>query len=319
MEDERTPRYPSGIQSSRRRDRRSPSSDLVEEARSKLKRSASSSERVVDRRLALRREADDSRRRARDEPSSGASAARLEETREALRRRMAEDLRQVRDEAEEPSWATTAPPARSPGPPTTRRAEPVPVLSDETPPRGSAAAILAGLLAVAIGVALFAGTIVATRGGGVSADVEVSTTLVDVSTTAADGGSETTVTVPASDVATMAAGIDERGYYLEPGIEDPDGRVASAIADAAAAGIDFVAVVLVDDRPEGPVAIAAELEDRIGGGTVLVLTATRAGISSSEFQGPVLDRALDAGSVGFAEGGDPGYVEAVVEVLLEEQ
>jgi len=314
MEDDRTPRYPTGYRSSRTGSRRSASGDLVEEARSKLKRTASSSERVADRRLALRREADEVRRRAREEP--GGSAARLEETRQALRRRMEEDLRRAGEgPAEEPSRTAAPAQVRSPGPPPTRRAEPQPVLSDETPPRGSAAAILAGLLAAAVGVALFAGTIVATRGDD-DAEVEVSTTLIDVSTTI-DG---TTTTLPAAtDVAAMAAGVEEQGYYLEPGIEDPQGRVAAAVAEASAAGIDFAAVVLVDDRPEGPVAIAAQLEDRIGGGTVLVLTATRAGISSSEFDNPVLDRALDAGSVGFSEGGDPGYVEAVVEVLIEAQ
>jgi hypothetical protein len=248
--------------------------------------------------------------RARRSISEGSSSEQLEETRLALRRQLDESRRLVREQkTTEASTSTSTPQtARRPGPPPeTQTARPQSVLSDETPRRGSAAALLAGLVAAAVGIALFAGVVVAGRSEESPQDAPTTT-------------SETVITsVAGVDLDAVADAVRDRGYYLAPAIEDPDGLISDSVAAATDAGIGFGAVVIAEDPPEGAMVIASEIEDRIGGGTVLVLTATRAGISSSEFGDDVLNRALEAGGAAFGAGGDPGYVDAVVEVLLESQ
>jgi hypothetical protein len=126
------------------------------------------------------------------------------------------------------------------------------------------------------------------------------------------------VVVVSDDIPAVIEAVGATGFYLAPGISDPEGLVADAVDIASVADVSFAAVVFADDRSEGPSAIAGEIEESIAQETVLVLTATEAGISSSVFSSEVLDRALTAGSEAFAEGGDPAYVLAVVGVLVNE-
>ncbi len=164
-----------------------------------------------------------------------------------------------------------------------------------TEPRGSAAGMIAGGVVAVLVVALALGVLVAVR-------------------SAEDPGAVT----PQVSVATMTEAVRQDGFFLESGIEDPGGEIAAAVARASSAGIGFAAVVLVDDRDEGPYEIAARIEPEVDAGTVLVLSATMAGMSSSAFDDAVVEAAMDAGSVAFSEGGgDPGYVAAAVEVLIE--
>ncbi len=168
--------------------------------------------------------------------------------------------------------------------------------------RGSLVAALFGVAFAILGVALVLGLFVASEvdDGGEIIE-EPATTIVF---------EEEVVEIP-----LIIEVINRDGFYLSPGIIDPRNEVGEAVQRAQANGVGFAAVVLVEDWPE-PSAIAGEIESSVGQETVLVLTATQAGISSSVYDSDVMNAALNAGSEAFAEGGDPAYVRAVVDLLI---
>lgn len=112
-----------------------------------------------------------------------------------------------------------------------------------------------------------------------------------------------------------AAEARDRGYYIDPGIGADQGRISDAVRLAAGEGHRFF-VVLLDDNPSGgATTFAAAVVDRIGEGTVLVLSASEEGIDSTEFDQASLEDALDAGFAASNSGGDAAYVDAVVASL----
>jgi hypothetical protein len=115
------------------------------------------------------------------------------------------------------------------------------------------------------------------------------------------------------DEAAAAAG--DRGYYIEAGVGADEARISDAVARAGNEGYRFFVILLDDDPPGGAVTFAAAVMDRIGEGTVLVLSASQEGMDSTDFSQSELDGALDAGFEASAGGGDAAYVDAVVATL----
>ncbi len=114
------------------------------------------------------------------------------------------------------------------------------------------------------------------------------------------------------DEAATVARAD--GYYIDSGLSVSESQISASVSRASNAGSRFFVVLLEDDPPGGATTFAAAVRDEIGSGTVLVLSAGQEGIDSDEFDRSTLDRALDAGFT--AGGGDAGYVDAVVDVLV---
>jgi hypothetical protein len=132
--------------------------------------------------------------------------------------------------------------------------------------------------------------------------------------------SATTTAEPATTLSLQArvdrigAALQDATVYVESGAEADAEEIGIALSPAAAAGVDLRVVVLATEPPEGPLRIAAAVVDDIGSGTVLVFAGTRTGISSSDFDGTLLDRALDAGLQ--SSGGVVGYTAAVADTLV---
>jgi hypothetical protein len=105
----------------------------------------------------------------------------------------------------------------------------------------------------------------------------------------------------------VADRVGESGTYVDPGLDVDQGALADAVRRASNAGFRLLVVLLDDDPAAGAATFADAVLDRVGDGTVLVLSATGEGAASSSFDQAALERALDAGFS--AGGGDLGYVE----------
>ncbi len=107
---------------------------------------------------------------------------------------------------------------------------------------------------------------------------------------------------PAS-VDRVAADLADRGFYVEPGAAPiSESRLGEVVADARNAGSRLMVAVLDDEPTGGPTTFADAVLDRIGDGTVLVLTGEGfVGVASEEFTQDAMEAALDAAD---AEGGD---------------
>jgi hypothetical protein len=119
---------------------------------------------------------------------------------------------------------------------------------------------------------------------------------------------------PPAGAATVSEAVDglDDGVYVESGVSVDRARLERAVDRAAEEGFSL-AVVILDDEPSGrSEAFARDVRDRLGRGTVLVLSATGAGMASIDFDSGDVARALDRG---LAAGGDAEVVEAVVESL----
>jgi hypothetical protein len=92
-----------------------------------------------------------------------------------------------------------------------------------------------------------------------------------------------------------AAAVRDRGFYVEPGADVDTARISDAIASASEDGIRLFVVLLDEDPPGGAATFAGAVLDRLGGGTVLVLSASDLGMESTEFDAADLEDALDAG------------------------
>ena len=119
----------------------------------------------------------------------------------------------------------------------------------------------------------------------------------------------------AQNPADVAAEVRDRGYYIEPGLSADAGRISDAISEAGNRGVRLFVVLLDDDPGGGSTTFADAVLDRIGDGTVLVLSAESEGMASFDFGEAQREAALDAGFAASAAGGDAAYVEAVVASL----
>jgi cbb3-type cytochrome oxidase subunit 3 len=117
----------------------------------------------------------------------------------------------------------------------------------------------------------------------------------------------------AQTVDEVADAARDQGFYIEPGVGVDAGDIEASVTRANQAGYRFAAVILDEDPTGGAVVFAGAVLDRLGSGTVLVLSAGQEGADSTEVDQAVLELALDAG---FEAGSDEGYVDAFVEVLV---
>lgn len=112
----------------------------------------------------------------------------------------------------------------------------------------------------------------------------------------------------AATPAEAAASARDTGIYIEPGVDADPEAVSAAVSRAGNAGVRLFVVLLADDPSGGATTFADAVLDRIGSGTVLVLSETSEGAASTDFDREALERALDAGYE--AGGGDAGYADA---------
>jgi hypothetical protein len=111
----------------------------------------------------------------------------------------------------------------------------------------------------------------------------------------------------------VATEVADRGYWIDPALPADDARISAAVAAAGNAGVRLFVVLLDEDPAGGATTFADAVLDRIGDGTVLVLSGTSEGMVSLNFDQDQIEAALDAGYG--AGGGDVGYVNAVVASL----
>ena len=116
----------------------------------------------------------------------------------------------------------------------------------------------------------------------------------------------------------VADEVGDRGYWIDEGLPAEESRINTAVTAAGNAGVRLMVVLLYGDPAGGATTFADAVLDRVGNGTVLVLSATQEGmVSSGEFTQEQIKDALDAGFE--AGGGDAGFVDAVVESLTGAQ
>jgi len=117
----------------------------------------------------------------------------------------------------------------------------------------------------------------------------------------------------------VAQTVSDTGLYVAPGLDANTASLSASVARARNAGVRLMVVLLDDDPTGGAATFADAVLDRVPGGTVLVLSASNEGISSTEFGQADLDLALDAGfdaSSSAASGqGDAAFVSALVDSL----
>ena len=121
------------------------------------------------------------------------------------------------------------------------------------------------------------------------------------------------------NVDAVADEVSVDGLYVEPGLSADTSALNASIVRAGNGGVRLMVVLLDADPAGGAVAFADAVLDRVPDGTVLVLSATGEGISSTEFSEELLDQALDRGFLAASEApsgaGDEAYVSAVADVL----
>jgi len=111
----------------------------------------------------------------------------------------------------------------------------------------------------------------------------------------------------------VATRVRDSGYWIDPGLPADPSRISAAISRAGNAGVRLFVVLLEDDPSGGATTFADAVLDRVGDGSVLVLSASSEGMASLDFDQSRVEAALDAGFA--AGGGDVGYVDAVVATL----
>ena len=116
----------------------------------------------------------------------------------------------------------------------------------------------------------------------------------------------------AQDADTIAAELENFGVYVEPGLDRDVSRLSEAVSRARNAGFEFYVVVLERDPTGGPTTFADSLLNRLGTGTVLVVSET-AGMASTEVGGDDISAAIAHADEVFED--DESYVAAVVDSL----
>jgi len=117
-----------------------------------------------------------------------------------------------------------------------------------------------------------------------------------------------------------ADAVLDYGYYIEPGLNVDESRIAGAVGRAADGGFRLYVVVLDEDPASGATVFASAVLDRVGEGIVLVISETRVGVEVYDPSGGAEEQAgaIHAAVVGaFDAGGDDAdAVEAAVGVLV---
>ena len=108
----------------------------------------------------------------------------------------------------------------------------------------------------------------------------------------------------------VASEVADRGYWIDPSLPADEDDISAAVAAAGNAGVRLFVVLLDEDPAGGATTFADAVLDRIGDGTVLVLSDSAEGMVSLDFDRDQIEAALDAGYD--AGGGDVGYVNAVI-------
>jgi len=108
----------------------------------------------------------------------------------------------------------------------------------------------------------------------------------------------------------------ERHYYVDPGLPADEADISRSVQRARDAGVELHVILLGEDPAGGADGFAEAVLDRLGSGTVLVLSATQDGSDSTEFDPSVR---ADAQDFAFAAGGgDEGFVASFVDYLTGE-
>lgn len=113
--------------------------------------------------------------------------------------------------------------------------------------------------------------------------------------------------------------VAQTGLYVEPGLDADRVSLNASIVRSGNNGVRLMVVLLDADPAGGAVTFADAVLDRVGTGTVLVLSGSNEGISSSQFDFDTLvdalDRGFDASERAPAGMGDEAFVAAVVDRL----
>ncbi|MPZ89354.1 MAG: hypothetical protein GEU81_15060, partial [Nitriliruptorales bacterium] len=125
------------------------------------------------------------------------------------------------------------------------------------------------------------------------------------------------VAAPAAIAATVdevADALTSDGYYIEPDAEPVDEQELAAVVRNSEVGLRVV--LLAATPPEGAPALAEDLLDEMGGGTVVVVTPEDVGTSASRADPGAVDRAFDRAEEQADSVEDlPGYLAAFDEAL----
>ena len=117
----------------------------------------------------------------------------------------------------------------------------------------------------------------------------------------------------------VAQAVSDTGLYVAPGLDVNTSSISASVTRARNAGVRLMVVLLDEDPTGGATTFADAVLDRVPGGTVLVLSATNEGMSSTEFAQSALQEALDAGFAASSQAasgeGDAAFVSAVVDRL----
>jgi hypothetical protein len=116
----------------------------------------------------------------------------------------------------------------------------------------------------------------------------------------------------AQDADTVAAELEDSGVYVEAGLERDVSSLSESVSRARSEGLEFFVVILEQDPTGGPTTFADSLLNRLGTGTVLVVSAT-AGMASTEIGGDDISSALAHADDVYED--DESYVAAVVDSL----
>ncbi|MEX2419508.1 MAG: DUF6676 family protein, partial [Acidimicrobiia bacterium] len=123
----------------------------------------------------------------------------------------------------------------------------------------------------------------------------------------------------AQDADSVSAELEQFGFYVESGLDRNESEISDDVARARNAGFLFYAVLLDEDPAGGATTFADSLLNRLGVGTVLVLSASDEGMVSNELTQDEIETALDRGFAGSESGGDEGYVSGVVDSITGTQ
>ncbi len=121
------------------------------------------------------------------------------------------------------------------------------------------------------------------------------------------------ITAGAQTVSEVASDLDD-GVFVADGLSADEGDLQDAINRARNAGFGLYVVLLDEDPSSGATAFADSVLNQLGSGTVLVLSASNEGMTSSEIDQTAIEAALDRAFE--AGGGDVGYVNAVVDSII---
>jgi len=117
----------------------------------------------------------------------------------------------------------------------------------------------------------------------------------------------------------VAQSVSDTGLYVAPGLEANTSSISASVTRARNAGVRMMVVLLDADPTGGATTFADAILDRVPGGTVLVLSATNEGMSSTEFGQADMQAALDAGFAASSQAasgeGDAAFVSATVDSL----